>query len=299
MKNIRRNVAIIGVASLLMSMGASGVNAQANKFAKAYCTKGITLSDQQKEQVKEAKIEFAKATKDLKNEMNELRAHKKTLMSAEKPNLKAIYFNIDKASDLKTRLKKEQLAMKLDMKSILTDKQKAMVANRPMRNKGMRLGGKGKMKNSQARMCREGGHNKAGFQIGNGQKMRNGKGQGRKRMQKSEQDKNWMNFSDEQQGQMKELRLAHMKESKELKFQAEELQLKQKHLMSSENIDEALVMKNIELLSGVQNKLEKMKVDHKMEVRKILTEDQLSLFLSHSGMYKGHRNVRKYRGFNN
>lgn len=299
MKNIKRNIAVIGVASLLMSMGASDVNAQGNRRAKADHPKGITLSDQQKEQVKATKIKFAKATKDLKNELNELRAHQQTLMSAEKPNMKAIYSNIDKSSDLKTQLKKEQFAMKLDMKSVLTDDQKVMMANCPMRNKGMRSGGKGKIKNGKARMHREGVHNKAGFQKGNGQKMRSCEVQGRKGMQKCKQANNWMNFSDEQQEQMKEFRVAHMQESKELKFQMEELQLKQKHLMSYENIDEKLIMENIDLLSGVQNKLAKMKVDHKMEVRKILTEDQLSLFLSHSGMRKGFGNGNRHRGFNN
>ncbi len=283
MNNIKRNIAVIGLASLLVCLGVSNLSAQGNMRSKKDCPKGIEFSDQQKEQIKKSKIEFAKATKDLKNELNELRAHQKTLMSAEKPDLKAIYANLDKASDLKNQLRKEQFAMKLDVKSVLTDDQKLMMANCPMRNKGMRQGEKGKMGKGQARM------------RGNG----NGKGVGPKGMQQGQRNNNWMNFSDEQKVQMKEFHIAHRKESKGLRDEAEELQLKQKHMMTSENIDEKLIMANFDRLSAIQNKLDKMKVDHKMEIRKILTEDQLSLFLSHSGMGCGFSNGNRHLRFNN
>lgn len=291
MKRINRNIAVVGVVSLLMCLGASNLNAQRNMRFKKDCPKGIEFSDQQKEQIKESKIEFAKATKDLKNELNELRAQQKTLMSAEKPDLKAIYANIDKAADLKNQLRKEQIAMKLDVKSVLTDDQKVMMANCPMRNKGMRQGRKGRMTNGQGRMYRDGFCDKGG--------MAQGQGFGRNGMQQDCLNNNWMNLSDEQKEQMQELRVAHIKESKGLRDEAEELQLKQKHMMSSENIDEKLIMANIDRLSGIQNKLAKMRVDHKMKIRKILTEDQLSLFLSHSGMGCGFGNGNRHRHFNN
>jgi len=301
MKNIRRNIVVIGVVSLLMIMGALNVNAQGNKCVKEDRPGGIALSDQQKEQVKATKIEFAKATKDLKNELNELRARKKTLMSAEEPDMKAIYANIDKAADLKNQLRKEQITMKLDVKSVLTDDQKVMMANCPMRNKGMRQGRKGRMTNGQGRMYRDGLCDKSGmaqgqgFGNGNG----NGKGFGRNGMQQDCSNNNWMDLSDEQKEQMQELRVGHWKASKGLRDEVEELQLKQKHMMTSEDIDEKLIMENIDLLSGVQNKLAKMKVDHKMEVCKILTESQLSLFLSHAGMRDGFENGNRHRRFNN
>ncbi|BAX79949.1 periplasmic heavy metal sensor [Labilibaculum antarcticum] len=301
MKNIKTKVAVIGVAGLMICMGAPDLQAQRNMRSKKDCPKGIEFSDQQKEQIKESKIEFAKATKDLKNELNELRAHQKTLMSAEKPDLKAIYSNIDKASALKSQLRKEQIAMKLDVKSVLTDDQKVMMANRPARNKGMRQGGKDRMTKGQGRMNRDAVCDKGGMaqgqRFGNGNG--NGKGSGAKGMKQGRQNNNWMNFSDEQKGQMKEFRTAHMKESKSLRDEAEELQLKQEHLMTSENIDKKLIMENVDRLSGIQNKLDKMKVDQKMEMRKILTEDQLTLFLSHSGMGRGFGNGKGHRHFNN
>jgi Spy/CpxP family protein refolding chaperone len=294
MKNIKTKVAVIGVAGLMICMGAPDLQAQRNMRSKKDCPKGIEFSDQQKEQIKESKIEFAKATKDLKNELNELRAHQKTLMSAEKPDLKAIYSNIDKASALKSQLRKEQIAMKLDVKLVLTDDQKVMMANRPTRNKGMRQGRKDRM--NRDAVCDKGGMAQ-GQRFGNGNG--NGKGSGAKGMKQGRQNDNMMNLSDEQKVQMKEFRFTNMKESKGLRDEVEELQLKQKHLMTSENIDEKLIMENVDRLSGIQNKLDKMKVDQKMEMRKILTEDQLSLFLSHSGMGRGFDNGNGHRHFNN
>lgn len=297
MKNSKRNIAVIGVVSLLMCFGTSNLNAQRNMRLNKDCPKGIEYSDQQKEQIKNSKIEFAKATKDLKNKLNELRAQQTTLMSAEKPDLKAIYANIDQVSDLKNKLKKEQLGMRLDVKSVLTDEQKVAMANNPKRNEGMRQGGKGKMGNGQASMRGNGDCSNRGF--ANGEGRGNGKGFGSKGMKQGQQNNNWMNLSDEQKAKMQELRTAHMQESKSLRDEAEEVQLKQKHLMTSQNIDEKLIMANIDRLSGIQNKLAKMKVDHKMEVRKILTEDQLSLFLSHSGMGRGLGQGNKHRNFKN
>ncbi len=281
MKRIKRNIVVIGVVSFLMCLGTSNLNAQRNKRLNKDCPKGIEFNDQQKEQIKKSKLEFAKATKDLRNELNELRAQQNTLMSADKPDLKAIYANIDKSSDLKNRLKKLELAMKLNMKSVFTEEQKVMMANRPMRNRGMNQAGKA--------------------QMGNGKSFNSGFGKGfnSKGMKQGRQNDDWMNLSDEQKVQMKEFHIAHMKESKGLRNEMEVLQLKQKHLMTYENLDKKSIMENIDRLSGVQNKLNKMKVDHKLEVRKILTEDQLCLYLSHSGTKRGFGNGNRHRHFNN
>jgi len=290
MKNIKKNIAVIGVAGLLMCAGLN-LNAQRNMSLNKDCRKGIEYSDQQKEQIKKAKIEFAKATKDLKNELNELRAQQKTLMSADKPNLKAIYANIDKASDLKNRLKKEQFAMRMDIKSVLTEEQKQMRLSCVKGKQRMKRGETNKMQNEHSKMHNDGVRNKRGVAYG-----RSFAHQG---MQKDRQNKNRLNLSDEQKEQMKDLRIAHFNASKELRDQVEILQLRQKQIMTSENIDEKMIIENMDRLSGIQNKLAKMKVDHNMEVRKLLTEDQLILFLSHSGKGQDFGNGNRHRRFNN
>ncbi|MBN2595724.1 hypothetical protein [Labilibaculum sp.] len=295
MKHIKKNIAVIGVVGLLMCTGLN-LNAQRNMHLNKDFHKGTGYSDQQKEQIKKSKIEFAKATKDLKNELNELRARQNTLMSADKPDLKAIYANIDKASDLKNRLKKEQFAVKMNVKSVLTDEQKEMMLDCPMGKQGLRQGRKGRMPNGQGRMYRDDMCNKGGMAQGQG--FGNGQRFGHKGMQQACKNSNWMNLSDEQKVQMKDLRIAHLKESKDLRDEAEILQLKQKQNMFSENIDEEMIVENMDRLSRIQNKLAKMKVDHNMAVRKLLTEDQLTLFLSHSGRGQGFRNGNGHRCFN-
>ncbi|MDM8161122.1 periplasmic heavy metal sensor [Labilibaculum sp. K2S] len=296
MKNIKKNIAIIGVVGLLMCTGLN-LNAQRNMRLNKDCPKGIEYSDQQKEQIKKSKIEFAKATKDLKNELNELRARQNTLMSADKPDVKAIYANIDKVSDLKNKLRKEQFAMRVDVKSVLTDEQKAMILDCPMGKQGLRQGRKGNMPNGQGRMDKDGMRGKGGMTQGQG--IENGPEFGHKGMPQDCPNSNWMNLSDEQKVQMKDLRIAHWSESKELRDQMEMLQLKQKQIMTSENIDEKMIIENMDRLSEIQNKLAKMKVDHNMEVRKFLTEDQLTLFLSHSGKGQDFGNRNRHRRFNN
>jgi len=289
MKKAKRSIAVLGLVSLFICIGFFTLSAQpAKRFAKD-CPMGIELSDQQKKQMKEVRIEFAKATRDLNNELNELRARQKTLMSDEKANVEAIYTNIDKVSALKNQLMKKRVSMKLDMQSFLSDEQKILMANRPARKQGMRSGGKGKMSNRPGRNQGASMYNNDGF--GREEAF------GYSEMNKGMQNNNWMDFSDEQKEQMEELRLAHLKNAKELRDEAEELSLKQKHMMTSGNPDEKLIMENIDRLSEIQSKLEKMRVDHQMEVRKILTEDQLTLFLSRPGMGKGFG--RGYRSFYN
>ena len=51
MKNIKKNIAVIGVAGLLMCAGLN-LNAQRNMSLNKDCRKGIEYSDQQKEQIK-------------------------------------------------------------------------------------------------------------------------------------------------------------------------------------------------------------------------------------------------------
>ncbi|PKQ60522.1 hypothetical protein BZG02_18835 [Labilibaculum filiforme] len=288
MKNIKQNIAVVGISGLLMCTGFH-LNAQNNMRSKNDCSKRIEFSEQQKEQIQKSKIEFAKATKDLNNEMNELRAKQKTLISADKPDMKAIYANVDKVSDLKNRLRKEQFAMRMEIKSVLTDEQKAQMPNGRMENRGRKQNEKGKMQNGK--MHKDGREQ--------GRKMENRSEFGLKGMQASRPNNNWLNFTDEQKVQMNELRIAHQKESKELRDQAEILQLKQKQIMTSETIDKGMVFENMDQLSGIQNQLAKMKIDHKMEVRKLLTEDQLTLFLSHSGIRKGAGKRQQHRSLNN
>ena len=60
----------------------------------------------------------------------------------------------------------------------------------------------------------------------------------------------------------------------------QELRLKQKHLLNDENPNKNQIFSNLDRVSAIQNQLAKDRVASQKEIRNILDEDQLVLFLS-------------------
>lgn len=283
---MKRSV-IVGMICMFVVAGMSNLYAQQNRGQrgqrKVECQKGerCNLSDAQKEQMKEARTKYAKQTLDIKNELNELQAKQQTLVSAEKPNQSQVYANIDKMTALKKELHLQKLDMRMEMRSFLTEEQLLRADARPNHCKGMKQGRGGKKGMAQGRMHGKRGHGQ----------MQGKRGMGaQKGMQAGKGKRNMLDLSDDQQTKMKELRLAHMKDTKSLRDEAEELRLKQRNLMTDENPDMKVLVANVNRLADIQNTLAKKKFDHKMEVRQILDEDQLVIFMSRAGkgFHRGH-----------
>ncbi len=286
MKINKRSISILSLVAFLF-LGMSGLQAQQEKRDfKQRGDQTSVLNEVQKEQMKEARIAFAKATIDLKNELGELHAKQRTLFSAEKPNMKEIYANADKISELKNQIKKEEIGMKLDIRSFLTEEQQMKMAKHSKHRKGVMRDKKGQM--GQANRA-EMGRAKQGMRKGDRGEQQGKKGNGIKQKAGKQmgKDRNMLDLSDEQKAQMKEIRVAHLKETKELKNELEVIRLKQKHLMTAEKVDKNSIMDNVDRLSNIQNQLAKKQIDNKMEIREILTEDQLVLFMSHPKGKKG------------
>lgn len=286
MKINKRSISILSLVAFLF-LGMSGLQAQQEKRDfKQRGDQTSVLNEVQKEQMKEARIAFAKATIDLKNELGELHAKQRTLFSAEKPNMKEIYANADKISELKNQIKKEEIGMKLDIRSFLTEEQQMKMAKHSKHRKGVMRDKKGQM--GQANRA-EMGRAKQGMRKGDRGEQQGKKGYGIKQKAGKQmgKDRNMLDLSDEQKAQMKEIRVAHLKETKELKNELEVIRLKQKHLMTAEKVDKNSIMDNVDRLSNIQNQLAKKQIDNKMEIREILTEDQLVLFMSHPKGKKG------------
>jgi Spy/CpxP family protein refolding chaperone len=286
MKINKRSISILSLVAFLF-LGMSGLQAQQEKRDfKQRGDQTSVLNEVQKEQMKEARIAFAKVTIDLKNELGELHAKQRTLFSAEKPNMKEIYANADKISELKNQIKKEEIGMKLDIRSFLTEEQQMKMAKHSKHRKGVMRDKKGQM--GQANRA-EMGRAKQGMRKGDRGEQQGKKGYGIKQKAGKQmgKDRNMLDLSDEQKAQMKEIRVAHLKETKELKNELEVIRLKQKHLMTAEKVDKNSIMDNVDRLSNIQNQLAKKQIDNKMEIREILTEDQLVLFMSHPKGKKG------------
>ena len=81
------------------------------------------FTDEQKEQVKQLRLETAKKVKPLKNELHELMAHQQTLTTSDNADLKAINKNIDKMSDIKSDIAKLMAAQHQEIRSLLTEEQ--------------------------------------------------------------------------------------------------------------------------------------------------------------------------------
>lgn len=277
--------------------GTTGLYAQRGQ-QQGRNAKRPVLSEEQKDQMKEVRIKYASETKDLKNQLNELQAHQQTLVSANKPNKNEVYANIDKMGAIKNELNLKRLDMRLDMRSSLNEEQLMCAGNRFGKH-GMKKGKKQAQRGKQGmRQGREQGRRQGNFQDNEGKQFaqrgqRENRGQMQRGGKKQMQRGNMLNFSEEQKDQMQELRIAHLKDTKSLRDEAEVLRLKQRQMMTSENPDKNMLASNVNDLSKIQTQLAKKRFDNQLEMRKILDEDQLVLFLSHSGNRKGFKHQRR------
>ena len=85
---------------------------------------GLNLTDEQKEAFKQGMIAVQKQMQPLRNQLGEAEAHQRTLMTAEKPDLKDINKNIEKIGEIKVEMAKLQAKYHLEMRAQLNDEQK-------------------------------------------------------------------------------------------------------------------------------------------------------------------------------
>lgn len=264
----------ITTSILVALMLISGISqAQYRKKTEGTKKAMIQLTEEQKKDLRANRIEFSKATIDVKNELNELKAYQKTLMSAEKLNEKEIFENIDKMTVLKKRLMEERIEMRLACSGLLDDEQrmcKGMCSERSKMRKQHMRHGKGQ---------KQQGNRKAQFE------------------RRKDRFKEALNLSEAQQEQMKNLKLEHKKASQNLREEMQELRLKQKHLLNDEKPNKKAIQSNIDRMSSIQNQLAKERVLSQKEIRDILDEDQLVLFLSKAHHMQKRGKNRMHRAF--
>jgi Spy/CpxP family protein refolding chaperone len=81
------------------------------------------LTEEQKEQVKELRMETHKKVKPLMNQLNELKAKQRTLTTAENADLKHINQNIDEMTEVKADIAKIKAAQHQEFRKMLTEEQ--------------------------------------------------------------------------------------------------------------------------------------------------------------------------------
>ncbi len=82
------------------------------------------FTEEQMEQVKAIRLETSKEIKPLRNQLNELQARQQTLSTADKPDMNAIYKNIDEISEVQAWIQKKMAKQQQDIRSLLSDEQK-------------------------------------------------------------------------------------------------------------------------------------------------------------------------------
>lgn len=87
------------------------------------------LTEDQIASMKEIKIKNHQRVVDLRNELNELNVHQKTILSQKEVNLKDAYKNLDKITSLKTELAKMHAQSQLEFRSLLSEEQKAKMGH--------------------------------------------------------------------------------------------------------------------------------------------------------------------------
>jgi len=84
------------------------------------------LSDEQMDKIKNLRIEMMKQITPLQAELQELKAHLRTLSVAEEADMKAINKTIDKISALQGKIMKIHAKFRQDVRSVLNDKQRVV-----------------------------------------------------------------------------------------------------------------------------------------------------------------------------
>lgn len=96
------------------------------------------LTDQQKEKIEEMRTPHMKTMLQLRNQMNEKRAHLKTLSSADKADMNAINKTIDEMGEITTKIMKERAGFHQEIRNILTEEQRVFFDSRKMYRRGKR-----------------------------------------------------------------------------------------------------------------------------------------------------------------
>jgi|GEM_PF-709736 len=120
--------AIVSVASAQTPQKSDGFRGkrmemkQGQKHNKMCFDKFFT--EEQKEQIKAIRLKNRKQLKPLRDEVRELEAHQQTLVTADTPDMKAIYQNIDKISTAKNKIQKIRAKQHQEIRALLTEEQR-------------------------------------------------------------------------------------------------------------------------------------------------------------------------------
>lgn len=100
-----------------------------------------------------------------------------------------------------------------------------------------------------------------------------------------------LDLTEDQEAQITNLRTAHYKDVLPLRNEMGEIRAKKRTLISQENVDLGAVNKNIDKQSALQAKINKLQASHRVEMKKVLTDEQIMTLQSRN--FNGQRQGRR------
>ncbi len=94
------------------------------------------LTEEQEAKINDLRLEHLKANTAFRNQMNELRAKKQTLMTSDNSDSKEINAVIDQMTGIHNKMMKTSAKHHQDVRNLLTDEQKIIFDSKPMRGHG-------------------------------------------------------------------------------------------------------------------------------------------------------------------
>lgn len=86
---------------------------------------GLNLTDEQEKKMEQIHLKTGKETRILRNRIAEKKAHLKTELSMDNPNMGEVNKTVDEIHSFKAELQKKQIASRMEIRSMLTEEQRA------------------------------------------------------------------------------------------------------------------------------------------------------------------------------
>jgi len=104
------------------------------------CERIPDLTEDQQTKIEALRLEQMKDRTGFRNQMNELRAKKQTLMTSDNADMKEINSVIDQMTGIHNKMMKASAQHRQDVRNLLTDDQKVYFDAMPMRGRGHKQG---------------------------------------------------------------------------------------------------------------------------------------------------------------
>ncbi len=129
-------ILLIGASSVFAQRGRNFSNQEAGFYRNNICNRIPDLTEDQEIKIEALRVDHLKEMNDYRNQMNELRARKQTMMSTDNANMNEINSVIDQMTAVHGKMMKASAKHRQDVRNQLTDQQKVYFDASPRNGRG-------------------------------------------------------------------------------------------------------------------------------------------------------------------